>query len=101
MCSALPESCAICFILLGARAARQAVPTAQVLQWRLPPRLTCAHWLLAPARRRAQNVQGRLVVDVLRHCITAQSLETFSLVDCVHKLLGQTLEVGFLLCRTS
>ncbi|KAL4423537.1 hypothetical protein ABPG77_006560 [Micractinium sp. CCAP 211/92] len=42
---------------------------------------------------RAQNVQGRLVVDVLRHCITAQSLETFSLVDCVHKLLGQTLEV--------
>ncbi|KAL4424029.1 hypothetical protein ABPG75_001330 [Micractinium tetrahymenae] len=42
---------------------------------------------------KAQNLEGRLVVDVLRHCITAQSLETFSLVDCVHKLLGQTLEV--------
>lgn len=47
---------------------------------------------LAHSPGRAVNLQGRLVVDVLRHCITAQSLETFSLVDCVHKLLGQTLE---------
>lgn len=39
------------------------------------------------------DIEGRLVVDVLRHCLTACNLASFSLADCVQSLLGQTLEV--------
>lgn len=34
-----------------------------------------------------------MVVDVLRQALTSQTLTSFSLVDCVQSLLGQTIEV--------
>jgi DNA polymerase delta subunit 1 len=39
-------------------------------------------------------VDGRIVVDILRQVITSSQLASFSLIDCVQTLLGQTLEVG-------
>ena len=39
------------------------------------------------------DIEGRAVVDVLRHCLTACNLGSFSLADCVQTLLGETLEV--------
>ena len=38
------------------------------------------------------DVDGRVVVDLLRHALTACALATFTLADCVQSLLGQTLE---------
>lgn len=38
-------------------------------------------------------MDGRVVVDVLRQVLTAQNLASFSLVDCVQSLLGETIEV--------
>jgi len=39
------------------------------------------------------EIEGRLVIDVLRQVLTSQNLASFSLVDCVQSLLGQTMEV--------
>ncbi|KAI3433870.1 hypothetical protein D9Q98_003673 [Chlorella vulgaris] len=39
------------------------------------------------------DIDGRIVVDVLRQVLTAQNLSSFSLTDCVQSLLGQTIEV--------
>ena len=39
------------------------------------------------------EVDGRIVVDILRQVITSSQLASFSLIDCVQTLLGQTLEV--------
>lgn len=39
------------------------------------------------------DVDGRLVVDVLRQILTSQGLGSFSMADSVASLLGQTLEV--------
>ena len=41
------------------------------------------------------EVDGRIVVDILRQVITSSQLASFSLIDCVQTLLGQTLEVGW------
>ncbi|KAL4859641.1 DNA polymerase delta catalytic subunit [Chlorella vulgaris] len=38
------------------------------------------------------DIDGRIVVDVLRQVLTAQNLSSFSLTDCVQSLLGQTIE---------
>ncbi len=40
-----------------------------------------------------ENVEGRVVLDVLRHVLTACNLASFSLVDCCQSLLGRRLEV--------
>jgi DNA polymerase delta subunit 1 len=43
---------------------------------------------------RVKDMDGRLVVDVVRHAIAAQSqLASYSFADCVQTLLGETLEV--------
>ena len=34
-----------------------------------------------------ERVEGRLVLDVLRHALTACSLASFSLADCAQSLL--------------
>jgi DNA polymerase delta subunit 1 len=39
------------------------------------------------------DIDGRLVVDVLRQVLTSQNLASFSLVDCVQSILGETMEV--------
>lgn len=36
---------------------------------------------------RVERVEGRLVLDVLRHALTACSLASFSLADCAQSLL--------------
>jgi len=38
---------------------------------------------------RVERVEGRLVVDVLRHALTACSLASFSLADCAQSLLAR------------
>ena len=40
-----------------------------------------------------ENVEGRVVLDILRHVLTACNLSSFSLVDCCQSLLGRRLEV--------
>ena len=40
-----------------------------------------------------ENVEGRVVLDILRHVLTACNLASFSLVDCCQSLLGRRLEV--------
>ncbi len=40
-----------------------------------------------------ENVEGRVVLDVLRHALTACNLASFSLVDCCQSLLSRRLEV--------
>ena len=40
-----------------------------------------------------ENVEGRVVLDVLRHVLTACNLASFSLVDCCQSLLSRRLEV--------
>ena len=42
---------------------------------------------------RADNVDGRIVIDILRHIISTANLASFSLADSVQNLLGETLEV--------
>lgn len=42
---------------------------------------------------RVENVEGRVVLDILRHVLTACNLSSFSLVDCSQSLLGRRLEV--------
>ena len=42
---------------------------------------------------RVENVEGRVVLDILRHVLTACNLSSFSLVDCCQSLLGRRLEV--------
>ncbi|KAF8067421.1 POLD1 [Scenedesmus sp. PABB004] len=42
---------------------------------------------------RAEGLQGRMVLDVLRQVLTSQGLSTFTLVDCAQSLLDATLEV--------
>lgn len=42
---------------------------------------------------RVENVEGRVVLDVLRHVLTACNLASFSLVDCCQSLLSRRLEV--------
>lgn len=39
------------------------------------------------------DVDGRLTIDILRHVLTACSLASFSLSDCVLSLLGRTMEI--------
>jgi DNA polymerase delta subunit 1 len=39
------------------------------------------------------DIDGRLVVDVLRQVLTSSNLASFSLVDCVQSILGETMEV--------
>jgi len=41
----------------------------------------------------AMTIDGVLVIDILRQVLTGSTLSSFSLVDCVQTLLGQTLEV--------
>ncbi len=36
-----------------------------------------------------ERVEGRLVLDVLRHALTACSLASFSLADCAQSLLAR------------
>lgn len=60
-----------------------------------------ASWVRSQSRMSATSNQetfkasvgGRLVIDVLRHVLTNQSLSTFTLADCVQSILGETLEV--------
>ncbi len=40
---------------------------------------------------RVERVEGRLVLDVLRHALTACSLASFSLADCAQSLLVRVL----------
>lgn len=40
-----------------------------------------------------ENVEGRVVLDVLRHALTACNLASFSVVDCCQSLLNRRLEV--------
>ena len=47
---------------------------------------------------RVENVEGRVVLDILRHVLTACNLSSFSLVDCCQSLLGRRLEVPAGLC---
>lgn len=42
---------------------------------------------------KVENADGRIIFDVLRQILTTCNLGSFSLVDCVQSLLGQTLEV--------
>ena len=42
---------------------------------------------------RVENVEGRVVLDILRHVLTACNLSSFSLVDCCQSLLGRRMEV--------
>jgi DNA polymerase delta subunit 1 len=42
---------------------------------------------------RMENAEGRVVLDTLRHALTACNLASFSLVDCCQSLLGRRLEV--------
>lgn len=42
---------------------------------------------------RVENVEGRVILDILRHVLTACNLASFSLVDCAQSLLGRRLEV--------
>jgi DNA polymerase delta subunit 1 len=39
------------------------------------------------------DIDGRLVVDILRQVLTSQNLASFSLVDCIQSILGETIEV--------
>jgi len=60
-----------------------------------------AAWVRSQSRMSATSNQetfkasigGRLVIDVLRHVLTNQSLSTFTLADCVQSILGETLEI--------
>ena len=49
--------------------------------------------MLAQETFRVENVEGRVVLDILRHVLTACNLSSFSLVDCCQSLLGRRLEV--------
>ena len=40
-----------------------------------------------------EHLEGRAVLDTLRHVLTACNLASFSLVDCCQALLGRRLEV--------
>jgi hypothetical protein len=40
-----------------------------------------------------EGSEGRVVLDVLRQVLTASTLSSFSLEDCVQSVLGETLEV--------
>ena len=51
----------------------------------------CVH--AAQETFRVENVEGRVVLDILRHVLTACNLASFSLVDCCQSLLGRRLEV--------
>ncbi len=42
---------------------------------------------------RVEHVEGRGVLDVLRHALTACNLASFSLVDCCQSLLSRRMEV--------
>ena len=50
---------------------------------------------------RVENVEGRVVLDILRHVLTACNLSSFSLVDCCQSLLGRRLEVLLASAATS
>ena len=60
-----------------------------------------AAWVRSQARMSSTSnqetfraeIQGRLVVDVLRQVLTSSNLASFSLVDCVQSILGETMEV--------
>lgn len=40
-----------------------------------------------------EHLDGRVVLDTLRHALTACNLASFSLVDCCQALLGRRMEV--------
>ena len=40
-----------------------------------------------------EHLEGRAVLDTLRHVLTACNLASFSLVDCCQALLGRRMEV--------
>jgi DNA polymerase delta subunit 1 len=60
-----------------------------------------ASWVRSQSRMAATSnmetwradAHGRVVVDALRAILTASSLASFSLADCVQTLLGETIEV--------